>query len=43
MGLGLTQEQLAAILGGNLRQALGLSEVAPSPAERSEPTYGSPD
>jgi predicted TIM-barrel fold metal-dependent hydrolase len=43
MGLGLTQEQLAAILGGNLRQALGLSEVTPSPAERSEPTYDSPD
>ena len=42
-GLGLTQEQLTAILGGNLRQALGLSEVAPHPAERPEPMYGSPD
>jgi predicted TIM-barrel fold metal-dependent hydrolase len=41
--LGLTQEQLAQILGGNLRQALGLPEHPPKGGERHGPTYGAPD
>ena len=41
--LGLREDQLAQILGGNLRQALGLPEIPPKPGERHGPTYGAPD